>query len=102
MGLNFYSPLAKVFFYGLYLYNLGQVQIWPFDWANQENTVAVLKRLRVEFPDVPIKLVWNGTPYHRAHVVREAAQTLDIGLYGCQILCPWSTCGTGCGRMPLT
>jgi hypothetical protein len=42
--------------------------------------VTVLKRLRVEFPDVPIKLVWNGTPYHRAHVVREAAQTLDIGL----------------------
>jgi transposase len=40
----------------------------------------VLKRLRVEFPDVPIKLVWDGASYHRAHVVREVAQTLDIGL----------------------
>lgn len=75
------SPgLAKVSFYGLYLYNLGQVRIWPFDRANQENTVEVLKRLRVEFPDVPIKLVWDGAPYHRAKLVREAAQTLDIGL----------------------
>ena len=68
------SPgLAKVSFYGLYLYNLGQVRIWPFDRANKENTVEVLKRLRVEFPDVPIKLVWDGAPYHRAQVVREAA-----------------------------
>jgi transposase len=75
------SPgLAKVSFYGLYLYNLGQVRIWPFEQANQENTVEVLKRLRVEFPDVPIKLVWDGAPYHRAKLVREAAQTLDIGL----------------------
>lgn len=75
------SPgLAKVSFYGLYLYNLGQVRIWPFEQANQENTVEVLKRLRVEFPDVPIKLVWDGAPYHRAKLVQEAAQTLDIGL----------------------
>lgn len=75
------SPgLAKVSFYGLYLYNLGQVRIWPFERANKENTVEVLKRLRVEFPDVPIKLVWDGAPYHRAHVVQEAAQTLDIRL----------------------
>jgi transposase len=75
------SPgLAKVSFYGLYLYNLGQVRIWPFERANKENTVEVLKRLRVEFPDVPIKLVWDGASYHRAHVVREVAQTLDIGL----------------------
>jgi len=40
----------------------------------------VLKRLRVEFPDVPIKLVWDGAPYHRAQVVQETAQTLDISL----------------------
>ena len=37
-------------------------------------------RLRVEFPDVPIKLVWDGAPYHRAYVVQEAAQTLEIDL----------------------
>jgi hypothetical protein len=71
---------AKVSFYGLYLYNLGQVWIWPFEQANKENTVEVLKRLRAEFPDVPIKLVWDGAPYHRAQVVQETAQTLDISL----------------------
>ncbi len=75
------SPgLAKVSFCGLYLYNLGQVRIWPFEQANKENTVEVLKRLRAEFPDVPIKLVWDGAPYHRAQVVQETAQTLGISL----------------------
>jgi hypothetical protein len=75
------SPgLKKVSFYGLYLYNLGQVRIWPFERANKENTVEVLKQLRGEFPDVPIKLVWDGASYHRAQLVKEAAQTLDIEL----------------------
>ena len=75
------SPgLAKVSFYGLYLDNLGQVRIWPFERANQETTVEVLQRLRVEFPDVPLKLVWDGADYHRAQLVRAAARTLDIGL----------------------
>ncbi len=61
------SPgLAKVSFYGLYLYNLGQVRIWPDDRANKENTVDMLKRLRAEFPDVPLKLIWDGAPDHRA------------------------------------
>jgi transposase len=75
------SPgLEKVSFYGLYLYNLGQVRIWPFERADKGNTVEVLKRLRVEFPDVPIKLVWDGAPYHRAQLVKDAAQILDIEL----------------------
>lgn len=75
------SPgLKKVSFYGLYLYNLGQVRIWPYDAGNKENTVEVLSRLRAEFPDRPIKLVWDGAPYHRSHLVREAAQDLEITL----------------------
>lgn len=75
------SPgLAKVSFYGLYLYNLGQVRIWPFERANKENTVEVLKRLRVEFPDIPLKLILDGAPYHRAQLVQQAAQTLAIEL----------------------
>lgn len=75
------SPgLAKVSFYGLYLYNLGQVRIWPFERANKEQTVEVLKRLRLEFPDVPLKLIWDGAPYHRAQMVQEAAQILEITL----------------------
>jgi len=70
----------KVSFYGIYLYNLGQVRIFPYDTANKFNTVDVLKKLRAEFPDMPIKMVWDGAPYHRAQLVKEAAQTLDIGL----------------------
>lgn len=75
------SPgLRKVSFYGLYLYNLAQVRIWPYDAGNKENAVDVLKRLRAEFPTTPIKLVWDGAPYHRAHLVRDAALDLDITL----------------------
>lgn len=64
----------KVSFYGVYLYNLAQVRIFPYDRANQFNTVELLKRLRVEFPDIPIKLVWDGAPYHRAQSVQSAAE----------------------------
>ena len=71
---------AKVSLYGLYLYNLGQVRIWPYASANGINTVDVLKRLRVEFPDQPIKLIWDGAPYHRSAWVRQAAQVLEIEL----------------------
>lgn len=75
------SPgLEKVSFYGLYLYNLGQVRIFPYASANQENTVDVLHKLRKEFPTIPIKLVWDGAPYHRAHLVKDASQMAEIGL----------------------
>jgi transposase len=75
------SPgLKKVSFYGLYLYDLAQVRIFPYEVANQETAIDVLERLRAEFPDLPIKLVWDGAPYHRALSVRDAAQTLNIEL----------------------
>src|SRR5690242_4739562 len=41
---------AKVSFYGLYLYNEGQVRIWPYDRAEGGNTIDVLRRLRAEIP----------------------------------------------------
>ena len=41
---------AKVSFYGLYLYNEGQVRIWPYARANGEHTIDVLRRLRAEIP----------------------------------------------------
>lgn len=71
---------AKVSFYGVYLYNLGQVRIFADDKADQFNTIEVLKHLRVEFPDLPMKLVWDGASYHRAHSVQATASTLDITL----------------------
>ena len=37
----------KLSFYGLYLYNEGQVRLWPYARANGEHTIDVLRRLRV-------------------------------------------------------
>lgn len=71
---------AKVSFYGLYIYDLAQVRIWPYDRANTDNTLNVLDRLRSEFPGLPIKLVWDGASYHRSTRLKEAVETLDIAL----------------------
>jgi transposase len=71
---------ARVSFYGLYLYNLGQTEIWPFPCANGDSTVEVLTRLRQQFPTSSLKLVWDGAPYHRAMKVREHAARLNIEL----------------------
>jgi transposase len=71
---------ARVSFYGLYLYNEGQVRLWPFPRANGEHTIAVLQRLRAEVPVSKLIVLWDGAPYHRAQAVREVARTLDIEL----------------------
>ncbi len=71
---------AKVSFYGLYLYNEGQVRLWPYPCANGEHTIDVLRRLRTEVPDRKLLVVWDGAPYHRAKAVREVACELGITL----------------------
>src|SRR4051794_39040009 len=40
----------KLSFYGLYLYNEGQVRLWPYARANGAHTIDVLRRLRTEWP----------------------------------------------------
>lgn len=71
---------AKVSFYGLYLYNEGQVRLWPYTRANGEHTIDVLRRLRAECPDGKLIVIWDGAPYHRAKAVWAAAASLDIRL----------------------
>jgi len=71
---------ARVSFYGLYLYNEGQVRLWPFPRANGEHTIEVLRRLRAEWLDRKLLVLWDGAPDHRAKAVREIARTLDITL----------------------
>ena len=44
------------------------------------NTIDVLKKLRVEFPDSKITIVWDGAPYHRAKLVKQAASCLELNL----------------------
>ena len=70
----------KLSFYGLYLYNEGEVRLWPYARANGEHTIDVLRRLRAEWPDRRLTVVWDGAPYHRARMVREAATALQIEL----------------------
>lgn len=71
---------SKVSFYGIYLYDLAQVRIWPYDKADGDLTIEVLERLKADFPALPIKLVWDGASYHRALKVKTRAQELDISL----------------------
>jgi transposase len=71
---------ARVSFYGLYLYNEGQVRLWPCPRANGDHTIAVLRRLRAEAADRQVIVLWDGAPYHRAQAVREAATALNITL----------------------
>jgi transposase len=71
---------AKLSFYGLYLYNEGQVRLWPYPRANGEHTIEVLRRLRTEWPEQPLIVLWDGAPYHRAACVREAAAALRVEL----------------------
>ena len=52
--------------------------MFAYDKADQLNTLDVLKRLRVEFPDMPLKVIWDGAPYHRAQTVQSAAATLQV------------------------
>jgi len=71
---------ARVSFYGLYLYNEGQVRLWPYPRANGDHTIDVLQRLRAEAPERKLIVLWDGAPYHRAKAVREVATTLGIDL----------------------
>ena len=57
---------ARVSFYGLCLYNEGQVRLWPYRRANGEHTMDVLRRLRAEAPQSKLIVLWDGAPYHRA------------------------------------
>ncbi len=75
------SPgLKKVSFYGVYLYNLGQVRFFPHDKANGLNSIQVLEQLRAEFPDIEMTLIWDGAPYHRSGAVTTASAELGIEL----------------------
>ena len=75
------SPgLRKVSFYGVYIYNLGEVRIFPYEKAEKFHTIDVLKHLRTEFPDHQMTVIWDGASYHRAAIVKQAAEALDISL----------------------
>ena len=86
---------AKVSFYGLYLYNEGQVRLWPYPRANGEHTIEVLRRLRAEHPDRELVVLWDGASYHRAGAVREVATALAHRADAAAGLQPRSHAGRG-------
>ena len=69
---------AKLSFYGLYLDNEGVVRLWPYSRANGAHNIEALQRLRAEWPDCLLIVLWDGAPYHRAAGVRDAAAALGI------------------------
>jgi transposase len=71
---------AKASFYGIYVYNEGQVKIWPYDRANSILTTNVLERLRLAHPERRMVLVWDGAGYHRGKLVKQTAERLKIEL----------------------
>ena len=84
-GLPFWihssSPgLQKTSFYGLYLYNYQSVRIWAYPRANGDHTCDMLTRLRQEFPEHLIVVVWDGASYHRSEAVMAHAAQLNITL----------------------
>lgn len=75
------SPgLAKVSFFGVYIYNQGKVKIYPYERGNSETTIDVLEKIRGDLPDENITIIWDGASYHRSNLVKEAAERLKIEL----------------------
>lgn len=58
----------KKIFYGVYIDKQGTTRVFVYDKAGKTNTFDVLKKLRVEFSDIKITVIWDGAPYHRAKV----------------------------------
>lgn len=76
------SPnFARVSCFGVYLYNLGKVQLHTFDKANSDHTETVLKHIRASLPKHEnITIIWDNAPYHRSAKIKQVAQDLQITL----------------------
>ena len=73
------SPgLARVTFYGAYVYNDKSVTIWAAERANGPMTIEYLEYLRAAFPDDKLRICWDGASYHRSEDVLERARELGI------------------------
>lgn len=73
------SPgLARVSFFGAYVYNDTRVCIWPAERANGSTTIDYLEALRAAYPTDRIRVVWDGASYHRGEDVLECAAELSI------------------------
>ncbi len=74
-GLSYKSS-----FYGFYLFPLARVHIWPAPYADSDQTLLMLERLRQTYPQHRLVLLWDGASYHRTQAVRDRAAALGIAL----------------------
>lgn len=58
-------------YYGALNLLTGWTKLWEADAGNKENTVAFLTYLRQCFQGRRLIILWDGSPYHRAHLVRD-------------------------------
>ena len=73
------SPgLARVTFFGAYVYNDRKVAIWPAERGNSRTAIDCLEYLRAAFPHDRLRVCWDGASYHRAEDVHERASELGI------------------------
>jgi transposase len=82
-GQRFYisstSPgLARVTFFGAYVYNDRRFVIWPAERGNASTAIDCLEYLRAAYPNERLRVCWDGASYHRAEDVHERARELGI------------------------
>lgn len=76
-------PLAdRINWYGAYDFNHGQCFIWNEGACNKETTVKFLHRLAdwLGVVTCPVVIIWDGAPWHRAHIAQTAAAKLGFSL----------------------
>ena len=74
----------RINWYGAYDFTIGQCFIWNEGSCNKEHTVCFLEHLAQWLGDssMPVVIIWDGAPWHRAKVVQAAAARLGF------LLCP--------------
>lgn len=70
----------KVSFFGVYLYNQGQMRIYPYLTADTESSCDVLKKIQEEFVFKKATVIWDGASYHKNDLVKEKAEELGMEL----------------------
>ena len=72
----------RINWYGAYDFNRGQCFIWNEGNCNKENTVSFLHHLAdwLQPLSVPVVIIWDGAPWHKAKIVQQAAAELGFTL----------------------
>lgn len=72
----------RINWYGAYDFSQGQCFIWNEGGCNGKNTVKFLEHLKewLGDSDMPVVIIWDGAPCHRAKIVQATAAKLSFTL----------------------